>query len=585
VKLTATAIVVVAIAAIPVCSLAGPSIAGNFQDPQWNPADPTCDLVLNATTGIWELTKLLPPETIEYKAVDGDAWGLDFPQVAWNQSFTLGDWESVTWYVNLGYTVGAREGDEYVFHSTSPPIVCGDFMSEIGGTDWDETDESLTVMSDPDGDGVWEWQGLIPAGEYEYKIVLNNNWDQDTNPYGYPYGPNFSFYSDGEGEMLFRYHMASNETEVVGLGSFRVVAVEILPGSAWKWLYVRFSSAVGASGFYSSNYSVSGSWSGSLPLELAVPSWDPTVVELWLGPAVFYWTGETVTVRVSGVSGAGGEPLDPAHDTGCCYFRQVFFEVDMSLYVAENGVPSSVHLQGDSFPLTWEECTGPEARDDGEGTDLVAGDYIYTTSDVEFPASWVCGDDPPAYVVKYKYVLDCSVGNPIWEGAVEYGHYFAVEPGPPYEAVRERVSWLDLEPTTCDVGVRFQVHGTPGCGTLQVRGSEPPLDWTTGVTLSDDGTGGDLEAGDGVYSALVVFPTGTYEELWYKYVCDGVFECDGYPDRHLTLDDVNGCMPSREGPMEVVDLWDWCSAVTGVDQNRQAERSWGRIKAMYRSAE
>ena len=52
-----------------------------------------------------------------------------------------------------------------------------------------------------------------------------------------------------------------------------------------------------------------------------------------------------------------------------------------------------------------------------------------------------------------------------------------------------------------------------------------------------------MTSGDGIYSAEVVFPTGTYKFLEYKYFCasgdtTGTYECDGLPDRSLTLDDV-----------------------------------------------
>jgi hypothetical protein len=99
------------------------------------------------------------------------------------------------------------------------------------------------------------------------------------------------------------------------------------------------------------------------------------------------------------------------------------------------------------------------------------------------------------------------------------------------------------------------------------------------VTLVDNGTNGDLHAGDGIYSALVTFPTGTYRYIQYKYGCDAAFECDTYPNRTLTLDDVNNCVMAR-GPMQFVDLWDWCAPTATVHEARIT--SWGQIKSMYR---
>ncbi|MCK4408596.1 MAG: hypothetical protein KAW67_00835, partial [Candidatus Eisenbacteria sp.] len=122
---------------------------------------------------------------------------------------------------------------------------------------------------------------------------------------------------------------------------------------------------------------------------------------------------------------------------------------------------------------------------------------------------------------------------------------------------------------------------------LFVRGTEAPLDWSTGVELLDDGTGGDVTPADGIYSAQVVFLTGTYKFLQYKYFCadtdtTGVYECDLFPNRNLTLDDVDGCMAFRAGPMELEDLWNWCGPVAGMGQSIE-QKTWGEIKHIYRA--
>ena len=85
-------------------------------------------------------------------------WGDAFPGT--NQTFTPSSPQSVTFFVNLGAVPGTKQGDEYVFHSLNPPIVCGSFMSELGGSDWDQTDTSTTVMSDGDGDDAEDRAGF-----------------------------------------------------------------------------------------------------------------------------------------------------------------------------------------------------------------------------------------------------------------------------------------------------------------------------------------------------------------------------------------------------------------------------------------
>jgi len=314
--------------------------------------------------------------------------------------------------------------------------------------------------------------------------------------------------------------------------------------------------------------------------------------------------GNDYQVIVSGVlDEANGQPVDPSNNDACFFLHKVVFEVNMDIYAQQNGLPASVHIQGDTYPLTWDLCGGCEAKDDGLGEDATAGDTTYTVAQY-FSMAYDCGAAADTAQVKYKYVVDCS----IWEGDYEFGHYVDLDPGSASQTAN--VWWEDNAPvdyTTCDVGVKFQVAMKsaarqelfdPASDTLVVYGSEAPLDWfwppDVSAIMVDDGTNGDAVAGDSTYTATVLFPTGTYKFLEYKYALRNVhthslpngveFECEGYPNRNLTLDDVNGCMPTREGPMVVEDIWNWCDVVAGVQETVETRRSWGQIKAMFRTS-
>ncbi len=561
-------------------ALAGPNIVGNFQG--WNPADPTTELTLQ-TNGVYTYTlaSAVVGSTYVYKVCESDAWdGNDFPGA--NQTFTPSSSTDVTFYVNLGATPGTKEGDEYVFHSLNPPIVCGDFMSELGGTDWDQTDTSLTVMDDPEDDGIWEFSSVIPAGTYSFKIVLNNNWDQDT----YPPSNNYVFGSDGVTPVTFTYDMATNTTTVYTTAPPSVLYARVpaaCPQDPSK-IEVKFSEVMEqTSAETAGNYTIA-SPSGTTVTSAVQDGTDGSIVVLTVSPALS--EGDDVQVLVSGVlADDDNQPVDPSNNDACFYLQKVVFELNMGLYVDENGLPTSVNIQGDTYPLTWEACAGCEAVDDGTGDDAAAGDTTYTATQY-FSMQHDCAAAADTAQVKYKYLVDCTT----WEGDFDFGHY--VDLDPTLVGQTANVWWNDVSPVDnvqCDVGVRFQVANPPGdCDQgVFVRGSESPLDWSTGVQLVDDGTGGDLTAGDGIFSAIVTFPTGTYKYLEYKYFCatsdttGGYYECDTYPNRTLTLDDVNGCMGFRAGPMEVVDLWSWCEPVTSTPEGRESETTWGVIKSRY----
>lgn len=186
-----------------------PHIVGNFNG--WASDDHTYDLSLNRN-GYWTGEFNLEAGSYQYKILESDSWGDDFPGA--NQTFSLGSSQTVKFSVNSGITIGSIDGNEYVFHEMNPPAVVGNFLSELGGSDWNET-TSITHMNDDgvDGDitandGIFSYKKQIPAGSYEFKIALNNNWDQNTS------GVDFSFSSDGIQEMLFTYDMSQNSTAV-----------------------------------------------------------------------------------------------------------------------------------------------------------------------------------------------------------------------------------------------------------------------------------------------------------------------------------------------------------------------------------
>ncbi len=560
--------ILVALLAAPV-ALAAPSIVGSFQG--WDLADPASELTLQGN-GVWTLTTTVLAGATNYKAVDGDAWGLDFPGS--DQIFNLASDDDVTWYVNLGATVGTKEGDEYVFHHMNPPIVCGDLMSELGGADWDQTDTVTTVMSDGDDDGVWVFQSVIPSGSYAFKIVLNNNWDQNTPPGG----NNIVFVSDGTTPVTFSYDMATNTTEVVSSAPPAVIDARIDgDGTDASLCAIQFSDDMDqTTAETEANYAVTGGPGAITVTDATLDATDGGIVHLTLSPALT--EGYDYQFVVTGVTDEGGTPVGPSNNDDCFYLHMVTFELNMHLYIDINGVPTSVHIQGDTYPLTWDQCAGAESSDGDVDSTYVVDEY--------FSMGYTCGAAAESTLVKYKYVADCAT----WEGDYDFGHYVTLDPNAASQTAT--VWWEDMAPSdniTCDVGVLFQMVFSDSVNVLTdviaVHGTIAPLDWVTDTVLVDDGTNGDIVADDDIYTALVTFPTGSYRYLEYKYAFNDTFECDTYPNRALTLDDIDGCVATRVGPMEVMDLWDWCDTVTSVPDDPPGTttviESWGVIKARY----
>jgi len=183
-----------------------PHIVGTFNN--WVPSNHDHDLVLQ-DNGLWSVTISMPADANAFKILESDSWNNnDWP--ANNMTVTLTIAQDITIYANCGVSTGEKNGDEFVFNTPNYPIVTGSFLSELGDTDWSTT-TNVSVMND-DGnnndtianDGIYTWEHLLPAGNYEYKVVLNRNWDQNTT------SANLPLDLTGNTVVKFTYDMRQN---------------------------------------------------------------------------------------------------------------------------------------------------------------------------------------------------------------------------------------------------------------------------------------------------------------------------------------------------------------------------------------
>ena len=201
----------------------------------WSTSDPNYVMSMNAN-GLYELTKSLDAGDHEYKVIEGDAWtDPNYPDN--NQHVILTATEDVTWKTNTTA--------DLVTHMN--PVVAGSFLSAIGGIDWDPT-ELMGEMTDPDGDDIFELVLTIPAGTYEGKVTLNQNWDQST-------GGNVTFETDGVTPTTFTYDFPNNTTTISGPA----------PPTAPITFIVNDATNMNYDGFF-----LKGSWDGNGQYD---PSW------------------------------------------------------------------------------------------------------------------------------------------------------------------------------------------------------------------------------------------------------------------------------------------------------------------------
>jgi len=184
-----------------------PHIVGSMNT--WTPSNHDYDLICDDNM-LWSVNLNLAAGTHEYKITESNAWdGNDWPGS--NQIIELDSGQEITIWANVGLFPGTNDSDGYVCHSSNAPIICGDFMSELGGTDWDQTSD-ITQMNDIGengdlvaGDGIFSRSLDLGAGNWEFKIVLNNAWDQITT------GENLFINLEEAGSIVFTYDFVDNQ--------------------------------------------------------------------------------------------------------------------------------------------------------------------------------------------------------------------------------------------------------------------------------------------------------------------------------------------------------------------------------------
>jgi hypothetical protein len=190
----------------------GVAIAGSLQSEvgcpgDWQPECAATDLGFDAEDTVWQATFALPAGNWEYKAALNDSWDENYGQNATQDG------------ANIPLSLATPQAVKFYYHhathwvtdnrSTTIATAPGSFQSELGcAGDWDPGC-LRSWLKDPDGDGIHALVVLLPAGNYEAKVAINESWDENYGAGGVPNGPNIPFSSDGASCTQFRFSAAT----------------------------------------------------------------------------------------------------------------------------------------------------------------------------------------------------------------------------------------------------------------------------------------------------------------------------------------------------------------------------------------
>ncbi|MDJ0710665.1 MAG: pullulanase-type alpha-1,6-glucosidase [Woeseiaceae bacterium] len=191
---------------------AGVALVGSLQDELSCPGDwqPECaSTELTTADGIvWSATFVVPAGNYEYKVALNDAWdenyGAGGASGGANLPLSVATATSITFsYDHRSHVIS----DNLVPASVT---VTGSLQSELGcGGDWDPGC-SATFLDLDTSDGVWQRVFNVPAGDWEYKAVINGDWFENYGANAARNGGNIPLSLGGATDVKFFYDDATN---------------------------------------------------------------------------------------------------------------------------------------------------------------------------------------------------------------------------------------------------------------------------------------------------------------------------------------------------------------------------------------
>ncbi len=191
------------------------TVAGSLQSElgcpgDWQPECTSTRLVFDVADDVWQGTFSVPAGSFEYKGALNGSWtenyGLHAQQDGANIPLNLAAPTSVKFYYDhKSHWITDNAGSTIA-------VAPGSFQSELGCPgDWDPSC-LRSWLQDADGDGVSTFETTaLPAGTYEAKVALNENWDVNYGQGGVRDGANISFTVPANGaRTTFSFNAATH---------------------------------------------------------------------------------------------------------------------------------------------------------------------------------------------------------------------------------------------------------------------------------------------------------------------------------------------------------------------------------------
>jgi hypothetical protein len=193
-------------------------LAGSFQSELGCPADwmancPATGLNFDPVLNLWKREFNLPAGNWEFKVTLDDSWTENYGAggVPNGPNFVL----NLPVPSKVFFSFNPETHQLYSSVSGETVVLAGSFQSELGCTgDWNPACDLTRLSYDPIGQ-VWKGNLDVPAGNWEFKVTMNNSWDINYGLFGIPGGPNIPLNLDIPASINFSFHPLTHLVSLV----------------------------------------------------------------------------------------------------------------------------------------------------------------------------------------------------------------------------------------------------------------------------------------------------------------------------------------------------------------------------------
>lgn len=190
----------------------GVSLVGDIQTElgcsnDWQPECQETELSQNGN--LWQATFLVPAGNWSYKVALNDNWDENYGDNGNNASlFLLEETEITITYNHNNHDVS--DNAPVIIIQPSTVTIVGDLQNELAcSNDWQPECLSSQLTLDQ-SDLVWQGSFELPAGNWQYKTALNDDWAENYGANAQPDGANIALLSDEISTVKFFYDHKSH---------------------------------------------------------------------------------------------------------------------------------------------------------------------------------------------------------------------------------------------------------------------------------------------------------------------------------------------------------------------------------------